>query len=99
MDVTARRTGDTVAITFTIPSANIDESKPADIARVDVYAYTAMEQNDVRDPRRMTLVGSVAVRKPPEPEPGNEKKPRRGSKPKPAAAAANPAKTRERWSP
>ena len=67
MDIAARRTGDAVAITFTVPSANIDESKPADIGRVDVYAYTAMAQNDVRDPRRMTLAGSVPVRKPLEP--------------------------------
>ncbi|MCU0250513.1 MAG: hypothetical protein MUE61_09910 [Vicinamibacterales bacterium] len=67
MDIAARRTGDVVAITFTIPSANIDESKPADIGRADVYAYTAMGQNDVRDPRRMTLVGSIPVRKPLEP--------------------------------
>ncbi|HSP90519.1 MAG TPA: hypothetical protein VLN08_06420, partial [Vicinamibacterales bacterium] len=74
MDVAARRTGDVVAITFTIPSANIDESKPADIARVDVYAYTAMAQNDVRDTKRMTLVGTIPVRKPPEPEPEDAKK-------------------------
>jgi hypothetical protein len=68
------RTGDVAAITFTIPSANIDESKPADIGRVDVYAVTVMDPVDVRDPRRMTLVGSVPVRKPPEPEPEDEKK-------------------------
>jgi hypothetical protein len=74
MDIAARRTGDVVAITFTIPSANIDESKPADIARVDLYAYTAMAQNDVRDTKRMTLVGTIPVRKPPEPEPEGEKK-------------------------
>ncbi|HSP92323.1 MAG TPA: hypothetical protein VLN08_15525 [Vicinamibacterales bacterium] len=74
MEVAARRTGDVVAITFTIPSANIDESKPADIARVDLYAYTAMAQNDVRDTKRMTLVGTIPVRKPPEPEPEGEKK-------------------------
>jgi len=45
------RTGDVVSITFTIPSANVDESKPADIGRVDVYAVTVMDPNDVRDPR------------------------------------------------
>jgi hypothetical protein len=76
MDITARRAGDTVSVTFTIPSVNIDETKPADIARVDLLAYTAMEQNDVRDPRRMTLVGSIPVRKPAEPpappEPGED---------------------------
>jgi len=77
MDIAARRTGDAVAITFTIPSANIDESRPADIGRADVYAYTAMAQNDVRDPRRMTLAGSIPVRKPLEPgdEDATKKKP------------------------
>ena len=83
MDIAARRTGDVVAITFTIPSANIDESKPADIGRADVYAYTAMAQNDVRDPRRMTLVGTVPVRKPPEPEPEDETKKKPGPPPPP----------------
>jgi hypothetical protein len=81
MDIAARRTGDVVAVTFTIPSANIDESKPADIGRVDVYAYTAMAQNDVRDPRRMTLVGSVPVRKPPEPDAEDAKKQKPGPPP------------------
>jgi hypothetical protein len=71
MDVAARRTGDTVAITFTIPSSNVDETRPADIGRVDVYAYTAMLPSDVRDPRRMALVGSVTVRRPPPPQPGD----------------------------
>lgn len=77
VDVAARRTGDTVAVTFTIPSSNIDETRPADIGRVDVYAYTAMLPSDVRDPRRMTLVGSVTVRRPPEPQPedASKKKP------------------------
>jgi hypothetical protein len=86
-DVAVRRTGDVVAITFTIPSANIDESKPADIGRVDVYAVTAMAPGDVRDPRRMTLVGSVAVRKPPQPEPEPEdekKQPKKEKAKKPA---------------
>jgi hypothetical protein len=83
MDVSARRAGDVVAITFTIPSANIDETRPADIGRVDVYAYTAMAPSDVRDPRRMTLVGSVQVRKPPEPEPEDETKKKPGPPPPP----------------
>jgi hypothetical protein len=91
MDLTARRTGDVVAVTFTIPSANMDDSRPADIGRVDVYAYTAMAANDVRDPRRMTLVGSVPVRKPPEPE-AEKPKPgdRKAGAQKPAAPPAPP---------
>jgi hypothetical protein len=69
-DIAARRTGDVVTITFTVPSVNLDNTKPADIARVDVFGYTAMAQNDVRDTRRMTLVASVPVRKPAEPDEG-----------------------------
>jgi hypothetical protein len=83
MDVSARRTGEAVAVTFTIPSANLDESKPADIGRVEVYAYTAMAQNDVRDVRRMTLVESVPVRRPPEPEPEDPQKKKPGPPPPP----------------
>jgi hypothetical protein len=83
MDLTARRTGDAVTVTFTIPSSNIDDTKPADIARVDVYAYTAMAPGDVRDPRRMTLVGSVTVRKPPEPQPEDASKKMPGPPPPP----------------
>jgi len=82
-DIAARRTGNVVALTFTIPSANIDESKPADIGRANVYAYTAMTPSDVLDTRRMTLVASVPVRKPPEPEPEDAKKKKSGPPPAP----------------
>ena len=68
-----RRTGDSVEITFTVPSSNNDGTTPADISRVDVYAYTALSPWDVLDPRRMTLVASVPVRKPPEPESPKQK--------------------------
>ena len=83
MDLGIRRTGDEVAITFTIPSANIDETRPADIGRVDVYAYTAMAPSDVRDPRRMTLVGSVQVQRPPEPVPEDQTKKKPAAPPPP----------------
>ena len=64
----ARRTGSTVTLTFTVPSVNLDDTRPADIGKVEVYAYTAMAQNDVRDVRRMKLVTSLPVRKPPDPD-------------------------------
>jgi hypothetical protein len=35
------RSGSDVYVTLTVPSQNIDKSKPADVARVDVYAVTA----------------------------------------------------------
>lgn len=67
-DLTARRTGQIVTLTFTVPSANVDQTRPADIARVEVYAYTALLQNDVRDTRNMTLVATIPVRRPPDPD-------------------------------
>ncbi|NOT44437.1 MAG: hypothetical protein HOP14_07545, partial [Acidobacteria bacterium] len=38
--ITARRLGSDVFVTLTVPSDNIDESTPAAVARIDVYAYT-----------------------------------------------------------
>jgi len=72
MDLAARRQGDSVRLTFTVPAANLDETRPADIARLEVYAYTAMAQGDVRDTKNMTLVATIPVRRPP--EPGDEAK-------------------------
>jgi hypothetical protein len=87
-DIAARRVNDTVSVTFTIPSANIDETKPADIARVDLFAYTAMDLSDVLNTRRMTLVGSIPVRKPPEPQVTKEGE--AGQPPKPVVPPAPP---------
>jgi hypothetical protein len=67
MDLAARRQGDSVRLTLTVPAANLDETRPADIARLEVYAYTAMAQGDVRDTKNMTLVATIPVRRPPEP--------------------------------
>jgi hypothetical protein len=78
-DLSARRQGDSVRLTFTVPAANLDETRPADIARVEVYAYTAMNAADVRDTRHMTLVATIPVRRPP--EPGDE--PKAGTPPAP----------------
>jgi len=72
MDLAARRQGDSVRLTFTVPAANLDETRPADIARVEVFAYTAMIAGDVRDTKNMTLVATIHVRRPP--EPGDEAK-------------------------
>lgn len=89
MDVKARRAGDTVTLSFTVPSANIDDTRPADLARLEVYAYTAMAQNDVRDTKRMTLVASIPVRKPPERE-AKPDAPARADGGPPAVAAPAP---------
>jgi hypothetical protein len=39
-ELSARRLGDEVFLTFQVPSKNVDGSTPADIARVDVFALT-----------------------------------------------------------
>lgn len=40
--VSARRVGDDVYVTLTVPSTNIDASMPADLARVELYGATAL---------------------------------------------------------
>ena len=60
--IAARRVGRDVYVTLTVPRQNIDASVPADVARIDVDAYTG-----VRQPSRArwadlgTVVGSVPV--------------------------------------
>ena len=39
--VEARRAGDEARVTLTVPVQNIDASKPADVRRIDIYAFTA----------------------------------------------------------
>jgi hypothetical protein len=38
--LSARRVGDDVVLTLALPTRNLDESMPVNLARVDVYAYT-----------------------------------------------------------
>ena len=69
---------------FTIPAANANGTKPADLARVDVFAFTALAPSDVVDVRDMTRVASITVRRPPEPEAGGRPSPAKPpKKPKP----------------
>jgi hypothetical protein len=39
--IEARRIGNDVYVTFLVPSQNVDQSQPADTARIDVFAVTA----------------------------------------------------------
>lgn len=64
----ATRRGAEVEIRFTIPTTNRDGLRPADLARVDVYAFTAATDDPIEFVKEGTLVGSVLV-KPPPPEP------------------------------
>ncbi len=67
-DFTARRIGQTIFARFTIPSSNQDGTTPADIARVDVYAYTATAESAVSDLKDAEVVATVRVRRPPDPD-------------------------------
>jgi len=64
--VDAKRAGGDVYVTLTLPVQNIDASKPADVRRVEVYAFTA----ETPPPRARalelaTLVATVPVASPP----------------------------------
>ncbi|HET9271247.1 MAG TPA: hypothetical protein VFO31_23890, partial [Vicinamibacterales bacterium] len=60
--VAAQRTGDDVYVTLTLPVQNIDKSKPADVRRVEVYAFTATTPpTRARQLEIATLVATVPV--------------------------------------
>jgi hypothetical protein len=67
-DFAARRSGDTVYLRFTVPVSNTDSTKPADLSRIEVYAYTAVNEIEGLDVRDLTLVSEVRVRRPPDPD-------------------------------
>jgi len=68
-DLTAARRADTVDLQFTVPNANTDNTRPANVARVDVYAYTgAATVADADVVRLGTRVASVAVKAPRDPD-------------------------------
>ena len=62
LQVHAERAGDDVYVTLTVPAQNIDASKPADVRRVDVYAFTATTPPlRSRQLELATLVASVPI--------------------------------------
>ena len=74
-DLVVQRLGDEVSIGFTLPTANDDRSEPASLARVDVYAMTVQPRLppdrtlDVEEfQEAATLVASIEVAPPPDPE-------------------------------
>ena len=63
--IEARRTGNEIVVTVTVPSKNIDGSVPVDIGRIEVFGYTGL----TAPPRGRfldvaTLVGTIAVATP-----------------------------------
>ena len=68
-DLIAMRRADTVDLQLTLPSANTDSSRPANVARVEVYALTgpaAVSEADVL--KQGTKVATIAVKAPRDPD-------------------------------
>jgi hypothetical protein len=68
-DFTAVRRGGDVALQFTVPATNSDGTRPANVERVDVYAFTgptSLTDEEVFD--LGTKVGSVPVKSPRNPD-------------------------------
>ena len=72
LQVSASRAGDAVTIAFTVPGANVSGVKPADIERVDVYAWTGADLPAARAFKLAGVVASVPVRTPPPTEEGDK---------------------------
>ena len=71
-DLSVHRLESTIYVQFTIPSQNQDGSGPADLGRVDVYGLTMNPAAGGLDERAFlehaTLVASIEVRPPPQPD-------------------------------
>ncbi len=60
--IAARRVGNDVYVTLTVPQQNIDASIPADVLRVEIYGYTGrVPPPQARWAELGTLIGSVPV--------------------------------------
>jgi hypothetical protein len=68
-DFTAERRGTEIRIQFTVPSTNTDGTKPANVARVEVYRFTG--PSDTSDQQLLKLgtrVATVPVKAPRDPD-------------------------------
>ena len=67
-DLTAARRADEVELQFTVPNANTDNTRPANVARVDVYAFTGPATvTDAEVLEQGTRVATIAVKAPRDP--------------------------------
>jgi hypothetical protein len=68
-ELTAIRRGDTVEIEFVVPSSNTDQTRPANIERIDIYALTtAARVSDLEIVSRGERIASVEVKAPRDPD-------------------------------
>jgi hypothetical protein len=89
--ITTRRVGNDVLLTMTVPAENVDKTKPADIAKIDIYAYTGTTQ----PPRAQflnasTLVATIPVQPPPPDETESAKKATTSTKTPPPQPSPSP---------
>jgi len=67
-EMKAERHGETVDVQFTVPAANNDGTRPANITRVDVYALTANRAlNEGEVLKHGSKIASIAVKAPRDP--------------------------------
>ena len=68
-ELTAKRVEDDVVLQFKIPTANTDNSAPADLERIEVYAHTGPLPAAADFYKYGTLVHRIDVKQPPREEP------------------------------
>jgi hypothetical protein len=71
-ELTAERRGATVDVEFTVPNVNTDNTRPANVSRVDLYAFTAPSTltppADDQVMKLGTRIASVSVKTPRDPD-------------------------------
>jgi hypothetical protein len=68
--ISANRRGSAIELALTVPSANVDGSRPANLTRIDIYAVNgaAATMTDLEMMKRGTKVASVPVKSPRNPD-------------------------------
>ena len=75
-EVVAKRLENEVVIQFTVPTLNTDNSGPADLRKIDVYAHTGALPAPADFLKYGTLVASIPIKQPPTPEERKEEEER-----------------------
>jgi hypothetical protein len=67
-EVIAKRIENDIVLQFTVPTVNTDGSGPADLRRIEVYGHTGPLPTPADFLKYGTLVASIDIKQPPEPE-------------------------------
>ena len=67
-EVARKRVENDVVVQFTVPTVNTDDSGPADLRRIEVYAHTGPLPAPADFLKYGTLVASIDIKQPPKPE-------------------------------